>query len=800
MKTSSISSWLLAGLLAVSFAFQTPVKPGAGVMAQNTEEAATPFQQALLASLAEREAAGLPVPQVELSRPVQQGLLMAVEGGQTITATTVIRYDNPQQAGYDSWPAFTLPTGENGAEEDYSQELYDGIAAAIPGFWEHYQVGYEPRIYTIEETTTRSEMEAQELTQIEQYDPQDILFGFTLEDHVPYNIHTSLEVCYEGVCALAAEGGVDFELNWAAGLRLPLSVAIEAPPSLEPGDSIQPAVSLSGQDWDAGQYASHGVSPQGGNEFVLNYDYHLHAYVNIFNIIRFDEDLSDQFDRSRSFATPLGDTIDLPDIDLPPDVTGLYVPIVVGNLGIGLVIHTQMIVQSVYARWQALAGGQVLASGDLTFYQSDHFYSFMQWIDTCRPNLGRNLTLRLDNFKYNLGGFNFDLGLYMMFWIGGYSVRSGEYPVYHYTLPASGELGIHSGTANAVEISIPVIETQAPTSEIQLSGSMGNNGWYRSNVNAVITASDGDCASGVDRIEYRFYDWPWQATSSSTLNLILTMDGRTDITYRAVDRVGNVEESHLAQVYIDKTPPTLSGVPVPAANAYGWNNTKVLIWFSCSDFQSGIAYMTPDTWLGKQGAGQSVTGVCIDNAGNRNPLTVSNVNIDKTPPTVTIVSPQTAIITHDQAVVLAWQAADDLSGLLDQTATLDGSAVTNGQSIDLLTLSLGAHTLTVQAGDRAGNRTSQYRTFKIISTFDSLRAIVARLRSEGHIHSQDTADRIVAQLNLAEAALKSGDTAGAINLLNGLMDRINDQLGNQIDETAYWILRGDIKGLLKNQG
>lgn len=803
MKISSISSWLLAGLLAVSFAFQTPVTPGAGVMAQENVEAATPFQQALMASLSERQAAGLPVPQVELGQPVQQGLLMAAEGGQAITATTVIRYDSPQQAGYDSWPAFTLPTGEGGAEEDYSQTLSDAMAAVVPGFWDHYQVGQEPRTYIVEETISAPVVIEQQSALSEMVGLGEILFGFTEVGNYTYDISTDVLVCWDDVCGTAATASASFWLYWAAGLRLPMRVNIYAPDTVEIGQTFTPSASLTGLDWSPEDYLSASVFPFDGNEFVLLYNYSLDGtvYIPAFNVT-LSAGKDGTFDRSSSFKTPLGagSSVALPDIDLPPDLTGLYAPIIVGDLGIGLVIHTQMLVDAVYAHWQSYSQDWApVTGGDIAFTTPDTQVR-LGMIDTCLPDMGTYLRLQLDSFTYKFSGFAFDLGAYMKFWLGPYHVESDEYPIFHITVPTPDEirLGIHPFTVTTVNANIDLQDFQPPTSEIQLSGVMGNNGWYRSDVGVNILSSDGACGSGVERVVYQFYDWDWLPYSGP---FTLTTDGRTDIHFFAYDRFWNAETpQHFAQVYIDKTPPTLSGVPVPAANAYGWNNTKVLIWFSCSDFQSGIAYMTPDTLLGKQGVGQTVTGVCIDNAGNRTPLTVSNVNIDKTPPSVTIVSPQTTIIAHDQAITLAWQAGDDLSGLLDQTATLDGSAVTNGQSIDLLTLSLGTHTLTVQAGDRAGNNTFKYRAFKIISTFDSLRAIVARLRGEGHIRSQDTADRIVAQLNLAEAALNRGDTAGAITILNGLMDRINGQLGNQIDETAYWILRGDIKGLLKNQG
>ncbi len=56
---------------------------------------------------------------------------------------------------------------------------------------------------------------------------------------------------------------------------------------------------------------------------------------------------------------------------------------------------------------------------------------------------------------------------------------------------------------------------------------------------------------------------------------------------------------------------------------------------------------------------------------------------------------------------------------------LDSSPVTNGQVIDLRTLTLGQHTLTVMAVDKAGNRTSTAVTFTTLNTPPVLGPITA---------------------------------------------------------------------------
>ena len=96
----------------------------------------------------------------------------------------------------------------------------------------------------------------------------------------------------------------------------------------------------------------------------------------------------------------------------------------------------------------------------------------------------------------------------------------------------------------------------------------------------------------------------------------------------------------------DVTKPVITGSRAPLPNSSGWNNTDVTVSFSCEDvgpIQSGIDVNTvAGATVTTEGKDQSVTntGECIDAAGNvADPVTVSNINIDKTPPVVTLTLP-----------------------------------------------------------------------------------------------------------------------------------------------------------------
>jgi len=89
---------------------------------------------------------------------------------------------------------------------------------------------------------------------------------------------------------------------------------------------------------------------------------------------------------------------------------------------------------------------------------------------------------------------------------------------------------------------------------------------------------------------------------------------------------------------------------------------------------------------------------------------------DTTPPTIAINAPVNGAILnppHD-TLTLNFSAVDvGPAGLKTVTANLDGVIVTSGQVIDLSALGLGAHTLTVQAVDKASNASVASTTFTI---------------------------------------------------------------------------------------
>jgi hypothetical protein len=283
--------------------------------------------------------------------------------------------------------------------------------------------------------------------------------------------------------------------------------------------------------------------------------------------------------------------------------------------------------------------------------------------------------------------------------VNGWSTDEGEHTV---TVKATDEAG-NVGSASVTY----TVDNTPPVTEIALSGLAGNNGWYRSDVNVTLTATD--TSSGVQEIHYILDGGTEIVVPDSTTALLIAAEGVHTLEYWAVDNVGNHETPHSQEIKIDKTPPTISGSRNPAANSYGWNNEDVTVSFETSDALSGIDPATDpcDVVLSSEGAGQSVTRTVYDMAGNSASATVSDINIDKTNPVVTITVPADgASYLLNQNVLADWSATDALSGI-DQANT--SGTVPSGSPIP--TGTVGPCTFTVTAADKAGNTTTVTNTY-----------------------------------------------------------------------------------------
>ncbi len=94
-----------------------------------------------------------------------------------------------------------------------------------------------------------------------------------------------------------------------------------------------------------------------------------------------------------------------------------------------------------------------------------------------------------------------------------------------------------------------------PITTVDIFGTPGNNGWYISDVQVNMIATDNDGGSGVQKTEYSFDGTNWNQYIGQ---FTITNEGTTAVYYRSTDNAGNVESTKTQTIKIDKTPPTIT--------------------------------------------------------------------------------------------------------------------------------------------------------------------------------------------------------------------------------------------------
>ena len=481
---------VLALVLAVALALPIAATPAA---AAQTDEYRTPFQQAIIEAIAEREAQGLPVPSdvsFEYTCETDTTMTALLEGRLmpgdqfTITAKTVIHFDNPEQAGNEKWPDLVvegdMPAEGEGfiKEGDYTQFIKDKVEEENPGFWDQYEFGYEPRTYTFEETesVTFSEQDLEKIALLlsDSTKVQEILMGFTFTGpNIDETIGWSVKVGEITVFSFSAT----FMCDWALGLRLPMEVGLTSPDSISEGSTYTPTSYVKGLDWDAADYSAAGVPPENGNEFVLWFQLSLGADLTVMGIKVVDWTLNINPDGSESFETPFGTGSFFP---IPP----LTVPILdldvgVAGVEIGLKAQPQLGSTKFTADWQA--DGDASGSGDITYTEPSDMVDLGPVSFDDYDSGTDEACLSLSDFRYYFNQFYIALDAYIKLWVD-VALWSGEeeWPIHIYTFDLSWLIddvyfGVHEGTTGAVT-KCTYVENVAPTAVIDKSGATDING------------------------------------------------------------------------------------------------------------------------------------------------------------------------------------------------------------------------------------------------------------------------------------------------------------------------------------
>ncbi len=243
-------------------------------------------------------------------------------------------------------------------------------------------------------------------------------------------------------------------------------------------------------------------------------------------------------------------------------------------------------------------------------------------------------------------------------------VDEGAYYIKYHSSDNAGNI------ENIKEIIVKLDKT-APSTSLSLTGQLGRNEWYISNVNAVTTASDS--LSGVAD-SYICSNQNNNCTPTSGNSIIITTEGDNFVKYYSTDNAGNVESTNTDLIKIDKTDPIVNINPLPEFDGDG----IVQITWTGYDNTSGIAYYelyrnnqliltTTNTSYIDSGLSDATTYTyyvkAYDNAGRSKDSAKTSVTIDLYPPTIPDIYPLPQYTTKLNIYVDWNESYDEVSGV-----------------------------------------------------------------------------------------------------------------------------------------
>jgi alpha-tubulin suppressor-like RCC1 family protein len=211
-----------------------------------------------------------------------------------------------------------------------------------------------------------------------------------------------------------------------------------------------------------------------------------------------------------------------------------------------------------------------------------------------------------------------------------------------------------SAWASIMPICGPAVEAiqdvTPPITTAMMNGTQGKNGWYVSDVQMTLAATDNDGGTGVKEIHYTV-DGTETVVQGSLASHSIVGDGTHAVAWYAIDNAGNVETpSQEMIINIDKTSPSIPDLSANSAILWPPNHKMVnlVLGGSIADGASGIAstiitvtdeygiYNMTVPGFGsvfqleasregsdKDGRLYTITAVLTDNAGNQSTATTT---------------------------------------------------------------------------------------------------------------------------------------------------------------------------------
>jgi hypothetical protein len=245
-----------------------------------------------------------------------------------------------------------------------------------------------------------------------------------------------------------------------------------------------------------------------------------------------------------------------------------------------------------------------------------------------------------------------------------YTIDGGAAQTYGEPFTTDLSTGSHTVTYWSVDLAGNTEATQSLTIKVdtvppQISGSQtpaaNSLGWNNTNVDVTFACTDADSGIG--------------GVAGCAGDTTLTNDGAGQLVHGdALDVAGNTSSTEFGPVNLDKTKPTLVGVPADP-NAAGWHNSDVAVKWVGDDALSGIdpATQPADSTITGEGSNLGAGPTTVkDKAGNTSdPASVTGIKIDRTAPVITggPTTPPNPAGWYKDEVTVDFTCTDNLSGV-----------------------------------------------------------------------------------------------------------------------------------------
>ena len=319
-------------------------------------------------------------------------------------------------------------------------------------------------------------------------------------------------------------------------------------------------------------------------------------------------------------------------------------------------------------------------------------------------------------------------------WSWSFTGSNGHYEFYSIAIDNYGNVEAAPSTADAsagIDIGVP------PITICTLTGTMGGNNWYTSNVMVTLSATDN--LSGVESTWYKIDAGHW---TFYTTPFTVSSNGEHTVQYYSFDVAGNIENTNSVYFQIDTNPPATEHEFDGVTGEDGWFVSNVTVTLTAEDQMSlarttaldegsGVNYtmykLNEGTWttytesfVVTEDGEYTLYYYSVDLAGNTEPTNEVEFKIehDVLPPE-TIHDFDGVIGDNDwyvSDVIVTLFAEDDSAGVAYTMYKLDDTEWQEYTGSFLVTED-GEHTIMYYSVDRVGNEEPVNEvTFKIDQT------------------------------------------------------------------------------------